>query len=126
MDILKHIGRIIFAIPFLVFGINHFIYAKMMVGLVPSFVPGGIFWVYAVGVGLIAASISIAINKMVKISGLLLALLLLSFDLTIHLPGLGNPQTAQMAMGGLLKDTALLGGAIMASAFFGNWEKKSF
>ena len=124
MDKLKHIGRIIFALPFLVFGINHFIYAPMMAGLVPSYVPGGVFWVYITGAGLIAASVSVAANRLVKISGLLLALLLLLFVLTIHIPGLGNPQMAQMAMIGLLKDTAMMGAAIMASAFFGNWEKK--
>ncbi|OGU17638.1 MAG: hypothetical protein A2X61_02210 [Ignavibacteria bacterium GWB2_35_12] len=124
MDKLKHIGRIVFALPFLVFGINHFIYAPMMAGLVPSYVPGGVFWVYITGAGLIAASVSVAANRLVKISGLLLALLLLLFVLTIHIPGLGNPQMAQMAMIGLLKDTAMMGAAIMASAFFGNWEKK--
>ncbi len=125
MNTLKHVGRIVFALPFLVFGINHFRYGSMMAGLVPSFIPGGAFWVYFIGAALIAASVSLLINKLVKISGLLLAFTLLLFVLTIHLPGLWNPKMAQMAMMGLLKDTAMMGGAIMASVLFGNWEKKA-
>ncbi|TAL68689.1 MAG: DoxX family protein [Bacteroidetes bacterium] len=121
---MKHIGRIVFALPFLVFGINHFIYAQMLSGIVPPYIPGGVIWVYITGAALIAASLSIAANKLVKVSGLLLALLLLMFILTLHIPGLSNPKMAQMAMAGLLKDTAMMGGAIMASAFFGKWEKK--
>ncbi|MBI5326347.1 MAG: DoxX family membrane protein [Ignavibacteriae bacterium] len=124
MEILKHTGRIVFALPFLVFGINHFRFASMLSGLVPHYIPGGVIWVYITGAGLIAASVSLLINKFVKVSGLLLALLLLSFVLTIHLPGLSNPQMAQMAMAGLLKDTSMMGAAIMASAFFGNWKKQ--
>ena len=36
------IARIIFAIPFLIFGLNHFMKADMMAGMVPSFLPGGV------------------------------------------------------------------------------------
>jgi hypothetical protein len=48
----------------------------------------------------------------------MLALLLLIFVLTIHLPGLGNDQTKTMSMINLLKDLALAGGALMAGGQF--------
>jgi hypothetical protein len=38
------------------------------------------------------------------------------FVLTIHMPGLSNPQMMQMAMAGLLKDLMLAGAAFMFSA----------
>ncbi len=41
-----------------------------------------------------------------------LAILLLTFIVAVHLPGLGNPAMRDMAMSGLIKDTALLGGAL--------------
>jgi len=61
-----------------------------MVGYVPSFIPGGVFWVYLVGLALIAAAVSIIIQKKAKLACLLLAILLMIFVLTIHLPGLFN------------------------------------
>lgn len=112
MNTFKIIARIFFGIPFFVFGINHFIYAENMVNIVPQFIPGGIFWVYLTGLGLILASISFIINKLVHISGILLAIMLLIFVLTIHLPGLFDANRMQMAMLSMLKDISLASGSL--------------
>lgn len=45
--------RIIFAIPFGVFGVMHLMAADKMQGIVPAYVPGGVIWVYITGVLLI-------------------------------------------------------------------------
>lgn len=107
MNTLKIVARILFGIPFLVFGINHFIYADNMGNIVPHFIPGGIFWVYLTGLALILASISFIINKLVRISGILLAIMLLIFVLTIHIPGLFDANRMQLAMISMLKDLSL-------------------
>ena len=111
-------GRIIFALPFLVFGINHFIYAGTMGVYVPSFIPGGVFWIYLTGLSFIAASISIIINKLINISALLLAIELLIFILTMHIPGLFKEGQTQMAMIGLCKDFAMMGGSLFIWAYY--------
>lgn len=36
-------ARIIYAIPFAIFGLMHFMKGGDMAGMVPSFIPGGIF-----------------------------------------------------------------------------------
>lgn len=101
-------GRLIFGIPFLIFGIMHFTNASMMVGMVP--IPGGVFWVYFTGLALVAASISFAINKYVYWAGLGLALFLFLTAFTVHLPAVisGNMQN----FSGMLKDVMLAGGAL--------------
>ncbi len=119
------IARWIYALPFAVFGINHFMHAGMMKGYVPKFIPGGIFWIYFVGLALIAATVSIVTNKMAKLASLLLAIMLGIFVLTIHLPGLANPQTMQMSLVGLLKDTSLAGGALLLYSIFSAEEKEN-
>ncbi len=101
------VGRYIFAIPFAIFGLFHFMNAGAMVGMVP--LPGGVFWVYLTGLALILASVSIIINKQTKLATLLLGIMLLLFALLIHLPGVMNPDTMQMSMPNFLKDTALAG-----------------
>lgn len=105
-------GRIIYAIPFGIFGILHLLMADSMAGMVPGFIPGGVIWIYFTGLCLLGAAIAIASNRYAYIVSLCLAALLTIFILTIHLPGIlaGN---MQMALAGLLKDLALLGGALL-------------
>lgn len=103
------VGRILYGLPLLVFGLLHFMAAPMMAGMVPAFVPGGILWVYITGVALILAAIAIIANRLAPLASLLLGIMLLSFALTVHLPILlGGDQSA---MPNLLKDTALAGAA---------------
>ncbi len=113
MNNLNKIGQILFALPFGVFGLFHFMMASQMAGAVPSWVPGGIFWVYVTGLALIAAAVSLVINKYAYYAALGLALLLVTFVLTVHLPGMMGGD--QMAMPGLLKDLALAGAALLVA-----------
>lgn len=115
-NVLYNLGKYLYAIPFAIFGLMHLMNGSQMAGMVPTYVPGGVFWVYLTGIALILAGISIIINKFTKISTLLLGILMIIFVLTIHMPGLSNPQMMQMAMAGLLKDLMLAGAAFMFSA----------
>lgn len=109
---LATLGRLLYAIPFAVFGLFHFMNAEGMAQMVP--VPGGVFWVYLIGVALIAASVSIVIRKKSGLASLLLGVLLMVFVLTIHLPMvIGGDQSA---MGQLLKDLALAGASFFYSS----------
>ena len=111
-ETLKNTGRYLFALPFAVFGIFHFMNASSMAGMVP--IPGGIFWIYFTGVALIAAAASIVIGKKVTLAAILLGVMLIIFVLAIHLPGAinaENPQAMQMSTTSMLKDLALAGAA---------------
>jgi uncharacterized membrane protein len=109
----KTVARVLFALPFGIFGIFHFIFGSQMVGIVPAWIPGGgLFWVYIIGVALIIASVFIIGNlKYAHIIAFLLGVLLIIFILTIHIPGLFNVLSFHTSMTNLLKDLALLGGA---------------
>ncbi len=113
MEILtSKVSRFLFAIPIGIFGLFHFMNGPAMAGMVPSFIPGGVFWVYLTGAALLAASVSLIIRKKDKLAGLLLGGLLLIFVLTIHLPDV-IAGDMEKAMPNLLKDTALAGAAFM-------------
>ena len=116
MNNLNNVGRILFALPFAVFGLMHFMAAGDMAGMVPSWVPGGVFWVYLTGLALISATVAIIAKKHISLAALLLGILMFVFVLTIHLPMVmgGN----QMAMSSVLKDFALGGAALMISGLF--------
>ncbi|HRK26532.1 MAG TPA: hypothetical protein PK239_04495 [Chitinophagales bacterium] len=113
---LTRIGQIIFAIPFLVFALFHFMGADAMAGMVP--LPGGAIWVYLTGLAQVLFFVSVVMRKKTRLAALLLALMLLIFILAIHLPGaMGGDQAAT---GNLLKDLGLIGGALMLANQFGN------
>ncbi|MEK9727564.1 MAG: DoxX family protein [Candidatus Margulisiibacteriota bacterium] len=110
---LNKVSRLLFSLPFIILGAMHFLNGPNMVGLVPSYVPGAIFWVYFVGACLVAAGVSVNIGKKDGLAMRLLAILLVIFALTIFLPMVlgGN----QMAMSSLLKDLGLAGAALFFS-----------
>lgn len=112
---LSLIGRILFSLPLLAFGMGHLTGANNMAMMVPAWLPGGVFWVYVTGVALIAAAVAIIINKMTFQAALALAILFLTFALTVHLPGVlkGEGMMKTMAMVMLFKDIALTGAALV-------------
>lgn len=115
--VLSTIGRILYALPFGVFGIMHLMNANAMEGMVPF--PPRIVWIYVTGAALLAACISILINKKAKLASLLLGIMLIIFVLAIHLPGVinaGDQSAMQMSMANLLKDMALSGAAFIYSS----------
>jgi len=124
MKNLTTIGRIIFALPFAILGLNHFFFLDYYIGNVSSFIPLGPYTIMLTGIFLIMASISIIINKYVRISTVFLSILLLIFILSIHIPGLFNPQTWRVAFIELLKDTSLMGGSLLIAGMVHENENK--
>lgn len=124
MKNISKIGRILFAIPFAIFGLNHFLFLDFYIGEVSSFIPGGAYTIILTGIFLILASLSIILNKYVKVSTILLSILLLSFILTIHIPALFDSAKWQFALIELLKDTSLLGGSLMIAGMIFDKEKE--
>ena len=109
---ISELGKYLFAVPMLIFGVLHFLGADAMAGNVP--VPGGVFWVYFTGLALLLAGLSIIIKKYDDWASFLLAVLLLVFVLSIHLPGIiSGGEMAQMFMSNALKDLALAGGSLI-------------
>jgi uncharacterized membrane protein len=124
MKSITNIGRVLFAIPFGIFGINHFLMTDYYLGMLTSFIPLGAYTIIITGIMLIATSISILTKKFVKVSTLILAILLFIFIITIHIPHLlnGGEQTATLIA--LLKDLSLMGGSLMIAGIYSE-EKES-
>ena len=109
------IARYIFALPFLVFGLFHFMNTDQMTSFVPGWMPGGAFWVIVTGLALIGAAISIMIRVWDYWATLLLALMLILFVIFVHLPGATSGD--QSAMSSLLKDTSLAGACLLYAGY---------
>jgi uncharacterized membrane protein YphA (DoxX/SURF4 family) len=124
MKNLTTIGRILYAIPFAVFGINHFLMLNYYLGMLTSFVPLGAYTIVLTGLMLIAASISIITKILVKFSTLLLAALLFIFIITIHIPHLISDADKTITIIALLKDISLMGGSLMIAGIYSEEEEQ--
>jgi uncharacterized membrane protein len=116
---LSRIGTIFYALVIGFFGINHFMYGTGMQKMVPSFLPGGVFWVYATGTCLLLAAIAFLIDKQVRLAALLLALFLLLIVLTVHLPAVlqaDGSNARRFPLTNLIKDTGLAAAALLVAA----------
>jgi putative oxidoreductase len=118
MKNITSLGRILFAIPFALFGINHFLMTDYYLGMLTSFIPLGAYTIILTGILLIVASISIITKKYVKLSTIMLACILFIFIVTIHIPHLlsGNDRTITLIA--LLKDVSLMGGSLMIAGIY--------
>ena len=108
--LISRVSLYLLSLVMIVFGFQHFSRPRDLVNYVPDFLPGGIIWVYFVGIAFILVAIAFITNRMVKVAGYLLAGILLVFVLTIHLPNYlnaGDKDSKQMALISMLKDTAI-------------------
>jgi putative oxidoreductase len=120
------IGRILYALPFIFFGVSHFVKVDWFDATYTSFIPLGPFTILLTGVMLIAAGISIITKKYIKLSTTLLAILLLIFILTIHIPHLINETDDTHFMFSLMlmvKDISLMGGSLMIAGMYSEESK---
>lgn len=87
LDKLVALSNVFIAMPLAVFGAEHFAGPGVMAGLVPDYMPWKMFWVYFVGVALVAAALSIAARIRVEWSGLLFGVMMFLFVAMMHFPG---------------------------------------
>lgn len=106
---MKNLGKFLYIVPIAVFGLFHFANAGQMADYMPGWMPIKTILVYITGLGLIAAAIALIINKKARLAMILLGIELLCFAIFIHVMHLVGGD--QMAMGQVLKDTALAGSA---------------
>ncbi len=118
------VARILFALPYGIFGVFHLLNGRQMAAYVP--IPGGIFWVYFTGVAMLAGSIGLITKIQGYWAALGIALLLAIYIVFVHAPGMGNPDPVlkQLETINFLKDTSLLGGALTWAGIFMRHEAK--
>jgi len=105
------VGPAFVASALAVFGAEHLVAARSIMQIVPSWMPGHLFWTYFVGIALLAAAASLALMRHVRLATTLLGVMFFLFVLLIHLPKVvGNPEQ-RLTWTVLLRDLAFAGGA---------------
>jgi uncharacterized membrane protein len=79
-------GRVLFGVPMIIFGIQHFIYADFVVTLMQPWLPWRPFWTYFCGVALIAAGLALTDDRLTRLAATLLGVMIFLFVLLVHIP----------------------------------------
>jgi uncharacterized membrane protein YphA (DoxX/SURF4 family) len=111
LDKILPFGRLFFAMPMGVFGTEHLVDSADIAQFVPPWMPAHLFWTYLVGIALIAAALSIILNRYARLAATLLGSMLLVFVVLIHIPNIVGQHGARVFWMLALRDTAFSGGA---------------
>jgi uncharacterized membrane protein len=92
LDKIANYGEYFFAVQLINFGIAHFVYAAGLQNIIPAWMPAHLFWVYATGIAMAGAGLSIFINFRQRLVMLLLAAMFFTWLLILHIPSvIKNP-----------------------------------
>jgi uncharacterized membrane protein YphA (DoxX/SURF4 family) len=87
------LGRILFAFSMIIFGVQHFEYLKFVAALIPSWIPGHVFWVVFTGVGFVAAGVAIGTGYYGRLAATWLGIMFLLWFVLLHIPlALASPK----------------------------------
>ena len=110
------LGRVLFAVSLVVFGVQHFLYAHFIATLVPSWILGHLFWAYFVGIAFVAAAVSIATQIKIDLAATWLGVMFLLWVVVLHLPRAaaalhnGNERTSLFAALAMSRGAFMLAG----------------
>jgi len=110
LDKIVVLSNLFFALPLAVFGAEHLAADKFIVEAVPPYMPWRLFWVYFVGVALMAAALSIASRILVRWSGLFFGIMLFSFVAMLSIPAVLESPREQISWVLTLRDMSFAGG----------------
>jgi uncharacterized membrane protein YphA (DoxX/SURF4 family) len=79
-------GRLLFGISMIIFGWQHFMYARFLATLVMAWLPGHLFWIYFTGVSMMAAGLAITLAIQARLAGVMLGIMFLLWVLLLHAP----------------------------------------
>jgi len=112
LDKIMPFGRLFLAIPLAVFGTEHFTSTGNIADIVPRWIPAHTFWVYLVGIALIAAALSITVQIQSPLAATLLGATFFSFVLLIHIPNIIAHPRNRFFWAIALREIAFSGGAL--------------
>jgi uncharacterized membrane protein len=107
------LGPVFEAVALAIFAAEHFLAARNLMGIVPRWLPGALFWTYLVGAALLAAALSFIAWRYVRLSASLLTLLFLIIVTTIDLPNLPMHIHERLFWTLTVRETAFAGGAMV-------------
>ncbi len=90
-----NVGRVCLGAFLFSSGVQHFLFPGFVATLVPTWIPGPLFWTYFAGVALMAAGLGLTIPKTAPWAGTLTGFMILSWVVLLHVPRALGSQAEQ-------------------------------
>ena len=120
------LGPLFFAIPLAVFGAQHFVQTGPIMALIPSWIPGHLFFALLVGACLIAAGLSIATRIQSGLAAFLAAVMFLCFEALMIIPGAVQDPRNRFSWVIVLREFTFCAGALsIAVAQASTWSDRA-
>jgi uncharacterized membrane protein len=120
-------GPLLYAVALAVFSGDHFVGARAVGRIVPSWMPWHLFWAYFVGVALIAAALSISAQRESQLAAAMVGVMLVLFVLMIHAPNYLAAPHDRMRFTLVLRESSLSAGAFaFAAAQAQQWRRGAY
>jgi uncharacterized membrane protein len=111
--VLGQVGLYLFTFSMVIFGVQHFLYASFIAALIPSWIPGPLFFAYFTGVGFIAAALSITFKIWGRLGALLLAVMFFLWVVLLHAPRVATHLHNKEEWTSLFVALAMAGGSLV-------------
>jgi uncharacterized membrane protein len=115
-DRLISFGPLFFAVPYAVFGMQHFSESSVVIQAVPPWLPAHHFWLYLVGIANIAAALSLITGKLERLAAPLLGLMMFLFVALIYIPDVFQEPRNRFVIALFFRDGSLCAGALALAA----------
>lgn len=79
-------GSVLTCVTMVSFGLDHFFYTEGVSTLVPTWIPGAMFWTYFAGAALVCSGVAILLRIKLKLSALLLSSMIFIWVFVLHIP----------------------------------------
>ena len=105
------IGKYLFAIPFIIFGILYLVNGHAMTSMI--LMTGNVIWIYVSGLIMLLAGVTILIGKKDAVATFLLGLMFLIFAAFVDFPALIEQEGNEAVSSLLLRDLVIAGAAFV-------------
>lgn len=123
-DKLIALGPVFLAVSIAVYAGDHFAFGKFVAMVVPAFMPARPLWVVLVGACLLACALALALRKSAGLAAALFGIMLLLFELLMHIPRIVHAPGDRFAWATALRDL-MWGAGAFAFAATQTWKVKT-
>ena len=113
LDRIARLGRYLFALLLIVFGIQQFMNLDFLTAKVAPYLPVRIVWVYLTGAAMIVAGVCVLTNKIAGLAAFALGALMLILNLLLHIYLLANAFYTPLVWTAAMLDLAITCGAFV-------------
>ena len=113
------VARALYGLGLIAFGFSHFAYLNLTAPIIPSWIPGHVFWAYFTGTAYVAAGVAIVSGILARLAALLVALQIALITILVWGPVVASGKVSPMNWQETIVSWALTAAAFVIASSYG-------